>query len=129
MKEKVGSEKSGILNWILEGCRLWLEQGLGEAEAVRTATESYRRESDVLAEFITARCVVGKLHSELAGDLYKAYERWCEENGEEPFSNTLFGKMLTERDFKGQPSRRDGKVVKIRMGICLTEHASQNGGL
>jgi len=107
----------------------WLEQGLGEAEAVRAATKSYRRESDVLAEFITARCVVGELHSELAGDLYKAYERWCEENGEEPFSNTLFGRMLNDRNFKPNQTRRNGKVVKIRTGICLVENASQEGGV
>jgi putative DNA primase/helicase len=127
LKEKLEAEKSGILNWILEGCRLWLEQGLGEAEAVRTATESYRRESDVLAEFITARCVVGELHSEIAGDLYKAYERWCEESGEEPFTSNLFGRMLTERGYTAGQARIEGKMSKTRAGICLQENAQREG--
>ncbi len=125
LKQKLEAEKSGILNWLLEGCKIWLEHGLGDAEAVRKATESYRKESDALAEFISARCVLGETHSELAGSLYTAYQRWCEENGDEPFSNNLFGRMLTERGYAPGQARIAGSMAKTRAGICLTENASR----
>jgi putative DNA primase/helicase len=125
LREKLQAEKSGILNWILEGCKLWLEHGLGSAEAVTAATESYRQESDALLEFITARCVVGEAHSELAGKLYAAYQRFCEESGEEPFSAQLFGRMLTERGYTGATVKRTGKAVKVRLGVALAEEGNQ----
>jgi putative DNA primase/helicase len=125
LREKLQAEKSGILNWILEGCKLWLEHGLGSAEAVTAATESYRQESDALLEFMTARCVVGEAHSELAGNLYAAYQHFCEESGEEAFSSTLFGRMLTERGYIGATERRAGKVVKVRLGVALAEEGDK----
>ncbi len=125
LKQKLEAEKSGILNWLLEGCKLWLEHGLGDAQAVTKATESYRRESDALLEFITARCVVGEAHSELAGNLYAAYQRFSSESGEEPFSAQLFGRMLTERGYIGATERRTGKAVKVRLGVALAEEGDK----
>jgi len=46
LKEKLQAELSGILNWALEGCRLWVESGLQEPAAVTEAVDAYREESD-----------------------------------------------------------------------------------
>jgi putative DNA primase/helicase len=119
LKKKLEAEKSGILNWLLGGCKIWLEHGLGDAEAVTAATKSYREESDALAEFISACCTVDELHTEFAGELYAAYKQFCERGGEEPFSAQLFGRMLTERGFHGDTVRHAGKAVKIRRGISI----------
>lgn len=125
LRRKLEAERSGILNWLLAGIREWQAHGLGDAEAVTKATEEYRRESDVLAEFITARCATGEQYSARAGDLYTAYETWCSENGEKAFSSTLFGRLLGERGF-GTSQRREGaKVVKARTGLCLTENTGK----
>jgi putative DNA primase/helicase len=119
LREKLEGELSGILNWLLKGCADWLEHGLGGAEAVTAATESYRHESDALADYISTCCVVDELHTEFAGELYAAYKQFCERGGEEPFSAQLFGRMLTERGFHGDTVRHAGKAVKIRRGISL----------
>ncbi len=129
LREKLQAEKSGILNWVLKGCADWLEHDLGEAEAVSAATESYRQESDALAEFISACCTVDELHTELAGALYQAYKQFCEGSGEEPFSAQLFGRMLTERGFTTGQTRTGGKVVKTRSGISVTKETDEKGGL
>ena len=127
LREKLSAEKSGILNWVLEGVRLWREVGLGGSEAVATATEEYRQESDVLAEFIAARCVTGELYSVKAADIHKAYAEWCEEAGEEAISRTTFGKMLNDRGFGKQQARVDGKNTKLRVGIGLKDDAEGGG--
>jgi P4 family phage/plasmid primase-like protien len=126
--EKLEAELSGILNWLLEGCRMWLKGSkLTEAGAVRQATKEYRADSDELGEFISARCVVDPLYSEGARELYSAYRRYCEDNGDEPVSNTVFGKMLSDRKFDRATERRGTKVVRVRKGICLTESVAERG--
>ncbi len=129
LKEKLEQERSGILNWLLDGCRAWLEHGLGKAAAVSAATESYREESDVLADFITARCVVGENFGEIAADLYRAYERYCTENGDTVYSNTLFGRMLTERGYEPVQKRFEGLVLRVRSGLCLVENSQKETGV
>ncbi len=121
LREKLERERSGILNWLLQGCREWLADGLGDAEAVLKATAEYRRESDALADFIEARCAIGEDLTANAGDLYRAYETWCGGTGEHPFSATLFGRMLTERGFGSSQTRLEGRVTKLRTGIRLEE--------
>ena len=80
-------------------CLEWQNRGLGEAEAVSAATKNYRVESDALANFIDACCATDELYSEPVSKLYAAYTEYCEDNGDNPFNNTLFGKMLTERGY------------------------------
>ena len=48
---KLLSELPGILNWALEGCRLWQAEGLTAPAAVQAATQEYREEMDVLGDF------------------------------------------------------------------------------
>ena len=125
---KLEREASGIFRWLLEGCLEWQNRGLGEAEAVSAATKNYRVESDALANFIDACCATDELYSEPVSKLYAAYTEYCEDNGDNPFNNTLFGKMLTERGYAVTTRRNeDGKVVRIRTGICLAKSAE--GGL
>jgi putative DNA primase/helicase len=127
LREKLEGELSGILNWIVEGCRQWLEVGLMESPEVTAATKSYREESDVLAEFIGARCAIDPLYSESAAALYSAFEAWCRNNGEEPPSSTVFGKMLADRNYNSTVVRREGKPIRVRNGICLLEHSLAKG--
>lgn len=106
---------------------MWLRDGLGKSRAVRQATEEYRAESDELAEFISARCMVDPLYSEGAKELYTAYRRYSEDNGDEPVSSTAFGRMLGDRKFERATERRGSKVVRVRKGICLTESLAERG--
>lgn len=130
LREKLERERSGILNWLLRGCREWFADGLGEAAAVAAATAQYRRESDVLADFLEARCVIGEGESTNVGDLYRAYETWCGESEEKPFSATLFGRMLTERGFAVEVIKAaDKKAVRVRRGLRLAEVKPKGGAV
>lgn len=119
LSDKLSAELSGILNWTLEGCRQWQQSGLGTAHAVQQATESYRKESDKLADFLAECCVCNEEYSTKAGGLYQAYERFANENGENAFSGHTFGKMLSERGFAPGTGRIEGKSCKIRRGLRL----------
>jgi putative DNA primase/helicase len=74
--EKLRAELPGVLNWALEGCLSWQRQGLTKAAAVVQATETYRKEENVLDQFIDACCVIDQAATVRAGDLYKVFQQW-----------------------------------------------------
>lgn len=102
---KLAAERSGILNWFLEGCRLWQKNGLGLPQEVIDASEAYRSESDIIGQFIAERCQTATWIKERANVLYGEYTKWCEESGERrPLSGKRFGAALGERGFKKRTS-------------------------
>jgi hypothetical protein len=101
--------RSGILNWALEGARLWQREGLKPPQAVSDATQAYQEEMDVLAAWLADCCVIKKLAEAPAADLYRSYVQWREQNGERPETQTSFGLRLTERGFE-RVKRRNGWV-------------------
>ena len=44
---KLREERAGILNWAIQGCLKWQEDGLEPPEQVTSATDEYRNEMDI----------------------------------------------------------------------------------
>ncbi|QBS38740.1 DNA primase (plasmid) [Thermaerobacter sp. FW80] len=105
LADKLREELPGILRWAVEGCLLWQREGLKAPEAVRRATEAYREEMDVLAQFIADACVLRPDAVVAAKDLYSAYLAWCEVYGERPMSQRAFGLRMAERGFEKTRTR------------------------
>jgi len=106
LPEKLERELPGILTWAVRGCRSWQKNGLGEPAEVSEATAAYRREMDILADFIDESCVVGPQEVVEAGQLYRVFKAWCENNGEEPLTQKKLGEKLRERGF--EPIKKGG---------------------
>jgi putative DNA primase/helicase len=73
---KLREELPGILRWAVAGCGEWLREGLRPPEKVMMATESYRQEEDVLAEFIDDICELGKSFRTGSTAFVEAYSKW-----------------------------------------------------
>jgi len=97
--EKLKTELPGILSWAVEGCLKWQREGLEPVGKVRTATETYRAESDLIAQFLEEKTIKSLTGKTKAGDLYKGYEAWCKEHGEFVITGTKFGKRMEEKGF------------------------------
>src|SRR5215203_5886395 len=99
LPEKLRNELAGVLAWMVEGCLEWQEHGLGQPDSVREATDQYRAEMDTLAAFIEDRCVVREDVVAPATPLYKQFQMWCDDAGEKPETQKMFGMRLRERGF------------------------------
>jgi putative DNA primase/helicase len=110
-------EFAGILRWAVDGCLLWLSDGLETPEPVLNATKEYRNESDVLAEFIEDRLIFEGKARVVKGDLYEEYIKWAEGNKEYILSKTKIGQLLKER---GVNEDRTGSV-RYWVGVGLKE--------
>lgn len=73
---KLRPEKSGILNWMLEGLADWRVNGLQVPPAVAQASNEYRAQQDRLADWIADRCLVSASMKEKAHALYVDYANW-----------------------------------------------------
>ena len=121
LPRKLRAEATGILNWLVGGCLEWQERGLAEPDEVTTATRSYRGDMDVLGDFISDCCVVGPREQATSAQLNRAYQRWCEKNGEAPMSMRWLGLRLKERGFRVELTGR--KRLRTWIGIGLAERS------
>ena len=119
LPDKLREERPGVLAWMVRGGLEWLREGLGEPEEVRDATEAYRAEMDVLADFIGDRCVEHPDAWCRFSDLFEEYEEWCRESGETAKSKRQFGAVLRDRGFSPDKGAQN---VSIRRGMALRDN-------
>ncbi len=124
--EKLKAEGPAILNWMLDGYRLWRESGLVLPAVGQEATARYRPESDIVGQFIAAACVVtgNRIDTTPAIDMWDAYRTWCGRNAADQLSRTGFGRMLSEREGISKEHTRDGTVYS---GVTLVDRSLLEG--
>lgn len=78
---KLKTEASGILGWLVSGCIQFMATGLNPPDSVRYATAEYRVDEDDIGQFIKEKCVCRDDLSETMGDIYHEYVNWHEMTG------------------------------------------------
>ncbi|MBR9766230.1 MAG: hypothetical protein GYB53_22630 [Rhodobacteraceae bacterium] len=125
--EKLWEERSGILNWMIEGLVDYLEGGLQEPDAVTAATDEYRQDSDPVGRFLSSSCLVtGNSDDRIeTAELGRALNLWLALNGMSTWTPNTTGRRLNDKAGKHRSS--DGKTfdriksgVAKMSGICLT---------
>jgi len=122
-------ERSGILNWLVQGLLDYLEGGLREPDEVSAATEGYRKDSDPIGTFLAdATVVTGYERDFMTGkELNEAFNFWIEERGESRWGlRTVSLRMKAKADSFRHPDTHKtfahGKSgVTGYRGIRLTE--------
>ena len=120
-----GSERPAVLAWLVDGCRLWQEEGLREPEAVRQLTGEYREESDVLKDFIEERCTIKPSAQAGNSELWAEYQDWAKANNERyPLGRKRFTQALLARGLDqyraGSESNKEPGRPRTWIGIGLS---------
>lgn len=98
LPEKLKAEASGILAWAVRGCMEWQKEGLNPPARVIEATKEYRRDEDLLMDFVEQCCSQNPYESIEASELYAAFARWFEKNvSKKVMSQKKFGRMMVKR--------------------------------
>ncbi|WP_374384567.1 DNA primase family protein [Paracoccus yeei] len=89
LDEILWAERSGILNWLVDGLLDYLSGGLQEPQDVMAATEGYRKESDPIGTFLGDATEVSGYEGDFmtARELIEAFNFWIEERGETRWGN------------------------------------------
>ncbi|MEN8123204.1 MAG: primase-like DNA-binding domain-containing protein, partial [Bacteroidota bacterium] len=94
---------------------------LGIPAEVTDATNEYRNEMDLLINFISECCTEGSNLQITSKDLYAAYSKWCEDNGEYQLRQASFGRKLREKGFESKQLGK--KRTRYWIGLELVEQA------
>lgn len=107
LNARLDAERSGILNWMIEGIKLYLEQGLTPfiPPQVTAFTEDYRNERDNVSVFAESCIKPEQGQTIQAGHLYKVYVGWCEKNGLTAAKQRSFGDRLGELGYEKDRGR------------------------
>lgn len=113
LEEKLFAERSGILNWLLEGAMAWRRLGgLEPPAAVQAAADDYRRSSNVFAEWFRERLELDKSARVSAKELFEDYTAWCGDQGYEPMKQAAFGTALGDHQVIRCGKDRTGRVLR-----------------
>jgi putative DNA primase/helicase len=105
LDQQIKKEAPGVLSWLVRGCLLWQQQGLNPPVSVTEATEKYRQNQDLLADFIDERCDREPGLHERASVLYGDFVAWYHVNvGQKEPTGTWFGNQLSQKFEKNKSS-------------------------
>lgn len=112
MPQKLRTEAPQILQWLLDGHEMWLEDGtLKRCSAVDAETDRYFQSQSTPDMWLAECCMTGpdQLHSQAtATELYQSFSSWKESRGEKPMSQTRWGEWMSTRYDK---RKSDGRMV------------------
>src|SRR5215217_3327645 len=128
LPEKLREELPGVLAWAVEGCVAWVANGLGSSRAVDAATAEYRSETDVLDRFFEDACEFGPAATYRVPkkDLFVAWERWCDNEGADPGTQTAFTRTVGERGVVRGFKEAKSNGVRVWSGIKLANKVPPN---
>lgn len=125
LSDKLRAELPGILAWAVQGCLDWQRDGLGTPAEVKAATEAYRAEMDVIAEFLAESCVMTPNAETAKAALYTAYQAWCESSGERALTKIAFGRRLKERGIAEGTNAAGSARVWLGVGLLATQEGGR----
>jgi len=119
LAEKLDAERSGILNWLIEGLADYQKHGIDPfiPPEVREFWSDYREERDNVGVFLSIAIVDAPGSTVKAGQLFDSYTKWCEANGMRAASHRSFGDSLSE---KGLKKKRGNYVVYLDVKLLPT---------
>lgn len=97
LKEKLRSEASGILAWLVRGYVAWQNHGLCPPDVVMAATNQYQESESVLARFISECCLVGEQFQIQSQTLYRAFEEWADRQSLPVLTMQRWGRLMKTR--------------------------------
>lgn len=125
LAEKIYAEEaSGILNWALDGVRMYQEQGLEDLIQISDAVEAYRKEVDVVEQFLADAVdnqlvMVGEGLEIKSSHLYAIFTEWCHRNG---VKGVLAHRRFTPRLIRSGYTLRRTMAANLFTGIGIGTH-------
>lgn len=107
LKWKLRKELPQIMKWAVDGCIKWQKDGLELPKCVEQATQEYKVEMDILANFMESCIEIDYVNGELisAQDLFALYGAWAKKNNEFEMTSRKFfieiAKKLPEKKRRG----------------------------
>lgn len=119
LPEKLRSEheKEAILSWLVAGAIRYYTYGLILSNDVSQATADYKNTCDTVGRFLDERVETKDGTFYPAQKLFTDYEVFCSENGLDPHTSTMFGRIMSSRGIH-KKRQASGNVY---LDICVKD--------
>lgn len=96
------AEGSGILNWLLDGFRDFMERGIDMPEEMAELKRQLMESADPVGVFINEMTTTGNPTSTRINvtAFYSVYEKWCEQEGRTLYQAKTVGDIMVEKGFE-----------------------------
>jgi len=95
LEAKLKAEAPGILAWMLDGLRIYREEGLVEPACIQAIKGEYRRGEDEIAEFLEELEIENEPTTQLSSSrMYEAYAQWAKRRGYRPITHNNLSRRL-----------------------------------
>jgi putative DNA primase/helicase len=130
LKDKLVKEEGpAILNWLVQGCLAYLQDGLGEVKAVNDATAGYRADMDLIGQFISERCKLDANARAEASDLYAEYTVWAGQSHVRVLDRNAFAREVAEKGYEKKRTKAGVVYLGLVISSSLPEPVVQFQGL
>ena len=99
LEQKLLMEAPGILRWMVEGHAKWRSRRLVPAARVRNASNAYRDNSDVIANWLADECEVSPAFEVVKASAYTRYRIWAAAEGLRCMAKKSLTRALAEKGF------------------------------
>lgn len=121
-------ERDGILAWMVEGARRYLREGLKLSPTMTREQTQYRKDSDMLGEFLT-ECTKAAADGRVEQKaLFVSWQNWCKDNGVQPGSKKTFTQRLSERGLPPKDSNGKRYYQGLHLRDPLFRHSAGSAG-
>jgi putative DNA primase/helicase len=118
LEAKLMAEAPGILAWMVRGYAEYMRRGLVPCSRVAAASSAYRKESDLLGQWIEDEADTAAGHEVPQGIAYATYQSWCHGQGLRAVAKKSFTRGLTERGIR-ERQRSTGARERLYVGMRL----------
>ena len=111
-----------VLTWLVEGWKLYQQEGVKPSAEMRRAVNTYYEENDTIGDFLGIFCEMGETYSIKRIELYNDYKQWySNECGQFVMSQRTFYAIMRGRGLR-EGKNHDGE--RFFLGIRRNNHPS-----
>ncbi|WP_279175093.1 phage/plasmid primase, P4 family [Parasutterella excrementihominis] len=119
LKDKLLAEASGILNWVIEGAKRYMREGLALPNRLDSALKTWRGEEDIVGTWIDENLEKTEVEEAVSmKDVYANFKHWAIECGADKHTSAWLVRRLKEKGFE---IKRGTGNVAFAYGMKLRE--------
>lgn len=114
-RQIIDHELPGVLAWMVDGCLAWQKHGLQTPAKISAAVNAYRKDTDLLGEWLESECVRSTDVEGISSELFTNYIDFLKAANVKAPSRSVFGRQLVQRGFRKRES--NGKTFYVGLTI------------
>lgn len=119
LKDKLLAEAPGILNWVIEGAKRYMREGLALPKRLEYAVKSWRGEEDIVGTWVEENLEKTDSDEKLSmKDVYANFKHWAMECGADKQTQAWLSRRLKEKGFE---IKRGSRNMNFMYGMKLRE--------